>query len=61
MAICEDQLLDYSRSLTKRTKFYVDKKGQNFDDPPARDDEDQRGPKPFQGASSSASGGIAPM
>eukprot|EP00973_Karenia_brevis_P080058 11106879-Karenia_brevis.AAC.1 len=60
MAICESQLLEYSRSLTKRNKFYIGKKSQNFDDPPTRDDGDQRGPQPSQGAASSASGGIAP-
>eukprot|EP00973_Karenia_brevis_P081382 11280146-Karenia_brevis.AAC.1 len=71
MAICEGQLLDYARSLTKRNKFYIGKKGTNFDAPPTRDDGDQkgeqdrddgdqRGPQPSQGAASSASGGIAP-
>eukprot|EP00973_Karenia_brevis_P066477 9240566-Karenia_brevis.AAC.1 len=33
MAICESQLLEYSRSLTKRNKFYIGKQDQNFDDP----------------------------
>eukprot|EP00973_Karenia_brevis_P058151 8094986-Karenia_brevis.AAC.1 len=72
MAICEGQLLDYAGSLTKRNKFYIGKKGTNFDAPPTRDDGDQRvqqdrdddgdqrGQQPSQGAASSASGGIAP-
>eukprot|EP00973_Karenia_brevis_P026587 3668750-Karenia_brevis.AAC.1 len=64
MAKCEDELLDYSRSLTKRNKFYIDK-GPNFEDPPTRDEDDQKWPKPSGNskgtpASSSADGGIAP-